>query len=87
LGGPALWISLCASDAGDVVSVGNKLADAFAHTYRTGVLGLGAPIGHTVEKMHRYQQVLDPYVIVVNAAQINPDAVRHMRKLTDSGSI
>ena len=85
-GGPTLWISLCASDAGDAVSVGNRLADAFAHAYRASVLGLGAPIGHTVEKMHRYQRILGPNVIVVNAAQINPGAVRHMRKLTDSGS-
>ncbi|MBW6454336.1 MAG: hypothetical protein K0A98_00490 [Trueperaceae bacterium] len=85
-GVPSLWIALGPSDVDDAVSVGNRLVSAFEHTYRTEFLGLGAPVGHVVAKLQKYQRVLGPNVVIVSAAHRNPAAVASMRTLAGFGS-
>jgi len=83
---PTLWITLGPLDVDDTVSVGNRLVNAFGHAYRTDFLGLGAPVGHVVAKLQRYQGVLGQNVVIVSSAHQNPSAVVSMRALAEFGS-
>lgn len=84
---PTMWMALGTEDTDDPVSVGNRLVNAFGQTYRTEILGLGAPVGHVVSRLLAYRDVSGPNVLIVSAAQRNPAAMATMRSLAGSASI